>query len=99
MYFGKKIRELRERKGMVLRKVAVLLDIDTATLSKIELGYRQAKREYLPIFAKIYNIELHVLEKWWLVDKVYTIIEEEKQALNVLEEARTMYQLKREVVE
>lgn len=96
MFFGNKLRELREQKGIVLRKVATLLDIDTATLSKIELGYRQAKREYLPIFAKLYSIDIGILEKWWLTDKVYNILEDEEQALNVLEEAKAIYQTQKE---
>lgn len=99
MFFGNKIRELRENNGIILRKAANLLDIDTATLSKIELGYRQAKREHLPILAKLYDIDLPILEKWWLADKVYTIIEDEEQGLMVLEEAKTIYQSQKETVE
>ena len=91
MLFGKKIRALREQKGLVLRKVASLLDIDTATLSKIELGDRQAKREHLKILSKLYDTDLQELEKLWLTDKVYGIIEDEEQGLNVLEEAETAY--------
>lgn len=91
MIFGNKLRELREKNGLVLRKVAAILDIDTATLSKIELGDRQAKREFLPILSELYNIEIKELEKLWLTDKVYGIIENEEQGLNVLREAATEY--------
>ena len=91
MLFGNKIRILREQKGLVLRKVAAQLDIDTATLSKIELGSRQAKREHLKILSELYKINLQELEKLWLTDKVYDIIEDEEQGLNVLKEAETEY--------
>jgi transcriptional regulator with XRE-family HTH domain len=91
MIFGNKLRELREKNGLVLRKVAAILDIDTATLSKIELGDRQAKREYLPILSELYKIEIKELEKLWLTDKVYGIIEDEEQGLNVLREAANEY--------
>ena len=91
MLFGNKLRELREKNGLVLRKVAAVLDIDTATLSKIELGDRQAKREYLPIFSELYNIDIKELEKLWLTDKVYEIIEEEELGLKVLKEAAIVY--------
>ena len=91
MLFGNKLRELREQNGLVLRKVAAVLDIDTATLSKIELGDRQAKREYLPILSELYGINLQELEKLWLTDKVYDIIEKEEQGLNVLKEAAICY--------
>ncbi|QIA08839.1 helix-turn-helix domain-containing protein [Draconibacterium halophilum] len=91
MLFGNKLRELREKNGLVLRKVAAILDIDTATLSKIELGARQAKREYLPILSELYKVEIKELEKLWLTDKVYEIIEYEEQGLNVLKEAANAY--------
>ena len=91
MFFGYKIRTLRERKGLVLRKVAAQMDIDTATLSKIELGDRQAKREHLIILSELYEIDIQELEKLWLTDKVYHIIENEEQGLSVLKEAETAY--------
>jgi transcriptional regulator with XRE-family HTH domain len=97
MLFGNKLRELREQNGFVLRKVAAVLDIDTATLSKIELGDRQAKREYLPILSELYGINLKELEKLWLTDKVYDIIEEEEQGLNVLKEAAIFYKKSQKV--
>lgn len=97
MLFGNKLRELREQNGFVLRKVAAVLDIDTATLSKIELGDRQAKREYLPILSELYGINLQELEKLWLTDKVYGIIEKEEQGLNVLKEAAICYKKSQKV--
>ena len=97
MLFGNKLRELREQNGLVLRKVAAVLDIDTATLSKIELGDRQAKREYLPILSELYGINLQELEKLWLTDKVYDIIEKEEQGLNVLKEAAICYKKSQKV--
>ncbi|PZX46927.1 helix-turn-helix domain-containing protein [Algoriphagus chordae] len=97
MLFGNKLRGLREQNGLVLRKVAAVLDIDTATLSKIELGDRQAKREYLPILSELYGINLKELEKLWLTDKVYDIIEEEEQGLNVLKEAAIFYKKSQKV--
>tara|TARA_B100000508_G_C11447540_1_gene272230 strand:+ start:236 stop:535 length:300 start_codon:yes stop_codon:yes gene_type:complete len=97
MLFGNKLRELREQNGLVLRKVAAVLDIDTATLSKIELGDRQAKREYLPILSELYGVNLKELEKFWLTDKVYDIIEEEEQGLNVLKEAAIFYKKSQKV--
>jgi transcriptional regulator with XRE-family HTH domain len=91
MFFGNRIRALREEKGLVLRKVAFQLDIDTATLSKIELGDRQAKREHLQILSELYDVDIQELEKLWLTDKVYDIIEDEAQGLSVLKEAETAY--------
>lgn len=97
MLFGNKIRALREQQGLVLRKVAAQLDIDTATLSKIELGSRQAKREHLKILSELYKTNLKELEKLWLTDKVYDIIEDEEQGLNALKEAETEYKKLKQV--
>jgi len=57
MIFGKKIKELREEHGMVQRKLAAALDIDTPTYSKIERGERKAKRSHIPIMARLLEIE------------------------------------------
>jgi transcriptional regulator with XRE-family HTH domain len=89
--FGNKIRELREKNGLILRKVAALIDVDTATLSKIELGDRQAKREHLIILADLYNTSYQELEKLWLADKIYDVIENEERGLDALNEAKTLY--------
>ena len=41
---GQILREKREKKGLLLRQVAAMLDIDTAILSKIEeLGSKALK--------------------------------------------------------
>ncbi len=91
MFFGNRIRDLRVKKGLVLRKVAAHMDVDTATLSKIELGDRPAKREHLIVLSKLYGVDLQELEKLWLTDKVYEIIEYEVQGLSVLKEAEAAY--------
>lgn len=84
MLFGKKLRELRESKQLVLRNVAIHLDIDTATMSKIERGNRYAKKEHLPILAKILDIAESELKTLWLADKVCEILEEEDHAMEAL---------------
>ena len=84
MIFGNKIRELREKQGLLLRQLAAKLEIDTATISKIELGTRHAKKEHLPIFSNILKIELQELEILWLADKLYGIVENENCGLSAL---------------
>ena len=49
MIIGKKIKELREEHGMVQRRLAAALDIDTPMYSKIERGERKAKRSIFAI--------------------------------------------------
>jgi len=87
MVFGNKLRELREGQNLVLRKVAVELDIDTATMSKIERGDRHAKREHLPILSRIFNVSEEELKTLWLAEKVCEIILNEDEALDALKVA------------
>jgi transcriptional regulator with XRE-family HTH domain len=42
---GEKLRQIREQNGMPLRRVAVMLDIDVAILSKMERGERKLSKE------------------------------------------------------
>ena len=79
MIFGKKIKELREKHGMVQRKLAAALDIDTPMYSKIERGERKAKRCHIPIMARLLEIEEKELLTIWLADKVLDIVEGEDE--------------------
>lgn len=84
--FGEKIRDLRENKGLLLREVAPLLNIDTPQLSKIERGERQAKKEYIQIFAKIFKINSNELLRIWLTEQMCNIIYEEPLAKEAIKE-------------
>ena len=47
MLFGNRIRELRDKQGVLQRQLAALLEIDTPMFSKIERGDRRAKCEHV----------------------------------------------------
>ena len=79
MIFGKKIKELREEHGMVQRKLAAALDIDTPMYSKIERGERKAKRSHIPIMAKLLEIDEKDLLTIWLADKVLDTVAGENE--------------------
>jgi len=51
---GEKLRQLREQNKMPLRRVAALLDIDVAILSKMERGERKLTKEVVLKLADIY---------------------------------------------
>lgn len=78
--FGNKIRDLREQKNMLLRQVAPLLEIDSPQLSKIERGERQAKKEYIPLFAQLFNVTSDELLTLWLADQVFEVLEGQPMA-------------------
>ncbi len=54
---GNLVRELREKKGYPLRKVAAYLDIDQAILSKIERGLRKISKEQVKKLAKFFDYD------------------------------------------
>lgn len=87
MIFGNKIRELRENKGLVLRQLAAVLEIDTATISKIERGDRMAKKEQIRLLAELLEADYEQLHTLWLADKVYHIVAGEKDAIEALKVA------------
>ena len=74
MIFGKKIRTLREERGMLQRQLSAALEIDTPMYSKIERGERPAKQSQLPILAKIFQVDEKELLTIWLADKVLDIM-------------------------
>ena len=79
--FGNRIRIIREEQKLLLRQVAPLLDMDTALLSKIERGERQAKKETVLKIAKILKIKSDELLTLWLADQIYDVVKDEDNAL------------------
>ncbi|MBQ6062691.1 MAG: helix-turn-helix transcriptional regulator [Prevotella sp.] len=81
MIFGKKIKELREERGLLQRKLCAALEIDTPMYSKIERGERKAKRSQIPIMAKLFEVDEKELLTIWLADKVLDIVEEDEDEI------------------
>lgn len=82
--FGELIREKREEKGLLLRELAHHLQMDTALLSKIERGERNAQEKHLSTLSKILEVDLKEIRILWLADKIYQIVEEDEDALEAL---------------
>jgi len=86
---GEKLRHIREEKKLPLRKVAALLDIDIAILSKMERGERRITKEVVLKLAGIYKHNADELLVSFLSDKILYEIEGEDlgiEALKVAEE-------------
>lgn len=75
--FADKIRELRLQGQIPQRKMAAVLDIDTATYCKIEKGERKARKEQIPIIAKQLNALPDDLLSLWLADRISDVVSEE----------------------
>lgn len=87
MAFGKRIKELRENRGLFLREVGAALELDNAFISKVENEERLLPRKHLEKLAVFLNISLEELLILWTADKIKTIIENEeigKQALKLV---------------
>jgi len=86
---GEKLRHIREEKDLPLRKVAALLDIDVAILSKMERGERKITKEVVLKLADIYDYNADELLVSFLSDKILYEIQDEDlgiEALKVAEE-------------
>lgn len=85
---GEKLRHIREEKELPLRKVAALLDIDVAILSKMERGERKITKEVVLKLANIYDYNADELLVSFLSDKILYEIQDEalgEKALKVAE--------------
>lgn len=86
---GEKLRRLREEKELPLRKVAALLDIDVAILSKMERGERKLTKDIVLKLAEIYGHNADELLVLFLSDKIMYEIQDEdlgEKALKVAEQ-------------
>ena len=95
---GRKLRMLRENTGLSLRRVAVLVDIDVALLSKMERGERKFSKELIIRLADIYKVKPDELIVDFLSDKVIYELQDEElgiQALKIAEKELEYLILKR----
>ena len=76
-HLGHKIRELRESQNLLLRQVAAELEVDTALMSKIERGDRNASKQQVIEIAKYLKANEEELLTLWLADKIESTIVEE----------------------
>lgn len=91
---GAKLRELRENNGLLLRQVAAILEIDTATLSKMEREVKKIRKEHLQKLAQLYHVDINELTAVWLADKLLKELKTEvssvsKEALQITNEQIT----------
>lgn len=84
---GEKLRHIREEKELPLRKVAALLDIDVAILSKMERGERKITKEIILKLADIYQCNSDELLVSFLSDKILYEIQDEDLGIKALKVA------------
>ena len=85
MFLGKRIKELREEKGLLQRQLAAELEIDSPMYSKIERGERRAKREQVIKLAKLFQVDENELLTLWLAGQVHGLVKNDTNAIIALE--------------
>jgi len=68
--FGAYLKKLREGKGIPQRIVAHAIDVDTSTLSKMELGERQISIGMIKPWADTLEIDFKGLQIRYISDKI-----------------------------
>lgn len=82
MLFAQRIKAAREEKGLLQKQLASALDIDVPMYCRIERGDRQAKREQVIQLSHIFDIEQDELLSLWIADKIYSVIDGEKDIIS-----------------
>lgn len=68
--FGSYLKQIREQKKIPQRKVAHRLDIDTSTLSKMELGERQINVSMIEGLADALGLDYKQLQIKFISEKI-----------------------------
>jgi len=97
--FSEHIRNLREMLKIRQREVAACLKSDTAFVSKLEKGERQARREQVLLLAELFKVDKEELLSLWLAEKVYDLVKDEHVALKSLKMAEKNVKTKNEKTE
>lgn len=84
--FGAHIKAQREAEGIPQRIVAHALNIDTSTLSKMELGERQITISMIKPLADILKIDYKDLQIMFISQKILTDFEEQPFLLEAIKQ-------------
>ena len=84
--FGSYLKQVREQKNIPQRIVAHRLDIDTSTLSKIELGERQITINMIVGLSEVLDIEFKNLQIQYISEKIRTDYKDQPFLMDALQE-------------
>lgn len=85
--FGAYLKALREEKGIPQRKVAHAVDVDTSTLSKMELGERPITINMIKPWTESMEADFKAVQIRFIADKIKTDFKEQaylKEALQLV---------------
>jgi len=81
---GNKIRESRKSKGLLLRQLAAILDMDVAILSKIERGERSPTKQQLQKIANALTINETELANTLLAESIISELSSNENPIEIL---------------
>lgn len=84
---GETLREAREEKSLILRKVAAAVDIDQSLISKFEKNERKPTKEQLLRLAKFYQLIESDLIINWYSEKIAEELKDTESTSAILEVA------------
>jgi transcriptional regulator with XRE-family HTH domain len=76
--FGNYLKEIRESKNIPQRIVAHAINVDTSTLSKMELGERQITTAMLPGLAEVLDLDVKELQIKYISEKIFIDFKDQK---------------------
>ena len=82
--FGSYLKHIREQKSIPQRIVAHRLNIDTSTLSKIELGERQITISMIQGLAEVLGLDYRDLQIKYISEKILTEYKDQPYLLDSL---------------
>ena len=93
---GELLKKKRQESGLILRKVAAHVDIDQSLISKFEKNERIPTKQQITRLADFYQLELKVLLIKWYSQKIYDVLEDQEDAMQILKvaEARIAYKIR-----
>ena len=83
--FGSYLKHIREQKSIPQRIVAHRLNIDTSTLSKIELGERQITISMIQGLAEVLGLDYRDLQIKYISEKILTEYKDQPYLLDSLQ--------------
>lgn len=84
MRFGDKLKELRLSKKITQRQIAAELNVAPSIYNRFEKNERRVKREMLSKLASVFAISEDELNKFWIADQVYKLLEFEDHPNDVI---------------
>ncbi|MFK7981251.1 MAG: helix-turn-helix domain-containing protein [Saprospiraceae bacterium] len=93
---GLLLKEKRQERGLILRKVAAAVDIDQSLISKFEKNERIPTKKQIIRLADFYKINAKEIIIKWYSQKIYDVLEDQEDAMQILKvaEARIAYKSK-----